>query len=174
MQYIYFLQLNVGGSPSPVSAPKKARPSETGSDEVRNGSLWQIKAWECWSIVGFLKDNPEETPLIWAHQGLQVCGGRKAVLHCAASVSCDLTCQGPGFREVRFGNEFNMNYKSTTGSFLTVPNVSYMLYPLKIKLACSPPLSTFSKLGASNSTLHWMHWFLLNLAVFKIDSPGFA
>uniref|UniRef100_A0A8C9G0Q5 Anaphase-promoting complex subunit 1 n=1 Tax=Pavo cristatus TaxID=9049 RepID=A0A8C9G0Q5_PAVCR len=29
----YFLQLNVGGSPSPVSAPKKARPSETGSDE---------------------------------------------------------------------------------------------------------------------------------------------
>lgn len=40
----YFLQLNVGGSPSPVSAPKKARPSETGSDEVRNGSLWQIKA----------------------------------------------------------------------------------------------------------------------------------
>lgn len=72
----------------------------------------------------FFKDNPEETPLIWAHQGLQACGGRKAVLHCAVSVSSDLSCQGPNFREVKFGSEFSKNYKATPGSFLTVPNVS--------------------------------------------------
>lgn len=40
----HFLQLDFEGSLSPVIAPKKARPSETGSDEVRNGSLLQIKA----------------------------------------------------------------------------------------------------------------------------------
>lgn len=34
-----------------MSAPKKARPSETGSDEVRNGSLGQIKAWECIDLL---------------------------------------------------------------------------------------------------------------------------
>lgn len=40
----YFSQLDLEGSLSPVIAPKKARPSETGSDEVRNGFLLQVRA----------------------------------------------------------------------------------------------------------------------------------
>lgn len=40
--FFYLLQLDFEGSLSPVIAPKKARPSETGSDEVRNGSLSYI------------------------------------------------------------------------------------------------------------------------------------
>lgn len=62
--FFYFLQLDFEGSLSPVIAPKKARPSEAGSDEVRDGSLLKIRAWGgAWLVgLGFFKGKAGETP----------------------------------------------------------------------------------------------------------------
>lgn len=127
----HFLQLDFEGSLSPVIAPKKARPSETGSDEVRNGSLLQIKAAGVRGLRFFLsfffkgkQRNSWVVHFIWAHPRLQTSGGRKVILPCAVAVSCDLACQGLSFREVGRGNECNTNYKATPGSLLTMSVVS--------------------------------------------------
>lgn len=87
------MQLDFEGSLSPVIAPKKARPSETGSDEVRNGSILKIRGrgWGrgVWFDVS-LKAKHRKHPLnIVFHLRLQTPGGRKGILPFVVAASCD-------------------------------------------------------------------------------------